>query len=145
MLSIPYIHSPQQIHFRSSGIRSQKLGIHALHLSYTHTYTHLLLHYLTPWILLSTLIGLDFTIILYNITLWFQKNFVQPCNVIVHFKNFQKKKIQFFNVKHQQFYTVPRFFEFLASEILALLFPLGDQNMLPQNCHCGIRTVLSWR
>ena len=92
MLSIPYIHSPQQIHFRSSGIRSQKLGIHALQLSYTHTYTHLLLHYLTPWILLSTLIGLDFTIILDNITLWFQKNFVQPCNVIVHFKNFQKKK-----------------------------------------------------
>ena len=102
MLSIPYIHSPQQIHFRSSGIRSQKLGIHALHLSYAHTYPHLLLYYLTPWILLFTLIGLDFTIILDNITLRFQKNFVQPCNVIVHFKNFQKKKKnQFFSVKHQ--------------------------------------------
>ena len=156
MLSILYIYSPQQIHFRSSGIRSQKLGIHALHLSYTHmhtrihahmymhthTHTHFLLHYLTPWILLSTLIGLDFTIILDNITLRFWKNFVQARNVIVHFKNFPKKISS--SVKHQQFYTVPRFFEFLVSKILALLFPLeGDQNMLPQNCHCGIRRAVS--
>ena len=103
MLSIPYIHSPQQIHFRSSGIRSQKLGIHALHLSYAHTYPHLLLYYLTPWILLFTLIGLDFTIILDNITLRFQKNFVQPCNVIVHFKNFQKKKKSVLQCKASSF------------------------------------------
>lgn len=127
MLNIPYFHSPQQIHFRLSGIRSQKLGIRALYLRYTHRHTcactHTLsllhLHYLTPWVLLPILIGLDFTIILDNITLRLQKNFLQTRNM----RTFQKKN-QFFNIKHQQFYTVPRFFEFLALKILALLFPL---------------------